>query len=171
MGKIGQAVMGWGIVFLLASHAPGDAAGTARPDSQSAGPDAELRRRVVGTWEDEYQGKRTMTLKENGTGTMRVELEGLRAALFARQLQFEMEWSVEQGRLKKRTLRGTPAVQVQAILRAMGDRVEQRILELSEDRLLLLDEDGKTRYDWQRLKPKQPPDSTARPPACSAARR
>jgi hypothetical protein len=38
------------------------------------------------------------------------------------------------------------------ILKTMGDRVDEPILELSEDRLLLVDQDGKTRYDWRRVK-------------------
>ena len=32
--------------------------------------DEQFRSMVLGTWEDEYQGKRTMMLKEDGTGTM-----------------------------------------------------------------------------------------------------
>ena len=91
----------------------------------------------MGTWRDEYQGKRTMTLRDDGTGVMVVELEGLRA-VFASRLRFDMEWSVRDGRLKKRTVGGEPARRVQAILKAMGDRVDEPILELTEKRLLLL---------------------------------
>lgn len=93
-----------------------------------------------------------MTLRKDGTGTMLVVLSGVKASLFAPRLQFEMEWSVEKGRLRKRTLRGTPAFQVQMILKTMGDRVDEPILELTEDRLLLQDKDGKTKYDWRRVR-------------------
>jgi hypothetical protein len=34
----------------------------------------------------------------------------------------------------------------------MGDRVDEPILELTQDRLLLLDENGKRKYDWQRVR-------------------
>ncbi len=34
------------------------------------------RRKLLGVWQDHYQGKRTMTLNEDGTGTMLVELSG-----------------------------------------------------------------------------------------------
>jgi hypothetical protein len=118
----------------------------------SADRDEHYRQTVVGTWEDDYQGKRTMTLRKDGTGTMVVVLSGAKASLFAARLQFEMEWSVEKGRLRKRTLRGTPAFQVQMILKTMGDRVDEPILELTEDRMLLLDKDGKTKYDWRRVR-------------------
>jgi len=114
--------------------------------------DEEFRQLVVGTWEDEYQGKRTMTLEEDGTGTMVVELSGAKAKWFAERLEFEMVWSVEKGRLKKRTLKGKPAVTVNLILKTMGDRVDEPILELTEERLLLLDKDGKTKYDWRRIR-------------------
>lgn len=114
--------------------------------------DERLRRMVVGTWEDDYQGKRTMTLKQDGTGTMIVELDGVKAALFASRLTFNMKWSVEKGRLKKRTINGTPTARVQMILKMMGDRVDEPILELTDRRLLLLDKDRKTKYDWRRVR-------------------
>ena len=114
--------------------------------------DQQFRRLAVGTWQDEYQGKRTMTLKEDGTGTMVVELDGLKAKLFAKRLEFDMVWSVDKGRLKKRTVKGEPAVTVQLILKTMGDQVDEPLLELTQDRLLLLDKDGKTKYDWRRVR-------------------
>ena len=93
-----------------------------------------------------------MTLTGDGTGTMVVELEGVEAKLFASRLRFDMKWSVENRRLKKRTIGGEPALQVRLILKTMGDRVDEPILDLTEDRLLLLDKDGKTKYDWRRLR-------------------
>ena len=92
-----------------------------------------------------------MTLRPDGTGEMIVELSGLKATLFAARLDFEMEWTVEDGRLKKRTLRGEPAAQVSMILSTMGDRVDEPIVELTEARLVLQDADGQTRYDWRRV--------------------
>jgi hypothetical protein len=124
-----------------------------QPPSASAPADADgrYRRMVVGTWEDEYQGKRKMTLDADGTGTMIVELTGWRAALSAERLTFHMKWSIENGHLKKQTVGGEPEVQVRMILSTMGDRVDEPILELTDERLLLLDADGKTKYDWQRV--------------------
>ncbi len=119
--------------------------------SKPADPDARSRGLVIGTWADDYQGKRTMTLNEDGTGTMVVELTGWRAALSAPRLKFNMKWSLECGHLKKQTISGEPEAQVKMILNTMGDHVDEPILELTEDRLLLLDKDGKTKYDWRRV--------------------
>ncbi len=115
--------------------------------------DADVQFRILaeGTWHDEYKGKRTMHLLADGTGTMIVELSGLTARLFASRLEFDMVWSIDSGRMKKQTLGGRPEGKVKAILTMMGDRVDEPILELSEERLLLLDADGKTKYDWRRV--------------------
>ncbi len=113
--------------------------------------DSRFRKLVLGTWADEYKGKRTMTIRSDGTATMLVELDGLTAMLFASKLRFDMVWSVEEGRLKKRTVGGEPAGKVRLILATMGDRVDEPILELTDKRLLLLDADGKTKYDWRRV--------------------
>jgi hypothetical protein len=114
--------------------------------------DAEYQRLILGTWQDDYQGKRTMTMREDGTGLMVVELSGLKAKLYASRLEFDMEWSIAEGRLKKETVGGRPSGKVKLILKMMGNRVNEPILELTEKRLLLLDADGKTKYDWRRVK-------------------
>ena len=115
--------------------------------------DAELRQGIVGAWEDDYQGHRTMTVRADGTATMVVRLQGWKAFLYASELQFEMLWSIDNGRMKKRTTGGRPAGKVKLILKALGDETEEQILELNADRLLLLDRDGKRQYDWRRVAP------------------
>ena len=114
--------------------------------------DEESRRLVIGTWEDHYSGKRTMTVRTNGTALMVVELSGIKAFLSAPRLEFDMVWSVDNGHLKKRTIGGRPSGKVNVILKMMGDHVDEPILELSQNRLLLLDENGNRKYDWQRVR-------------------
>lgn len=113
--------------------------------------DEQFRRQILGTWEDDYQGRRTMILRQDGTGTMIVDLKGWKAALYAKRLQFEMVWSIQNGRLRKKTVGGEPAGKVKAILRMTGDQVEQRITELTTEGLVLLDADGSKRYHWRRV--------------------
>ena len=122
-----------------------------QPTSAPGDGDPQLRRLALGVWTDNYRGKRTMTIRPNGTATMIVELKGLDAIAGSR-MRFEMRWSIENGRLKKQTVGGEPAGRVRMILKLMGDRVDEPILELTDTRLLLLDGDGKTTYDWQRVK-------------------
>lgn len=152
--KVFTAVLGIlaSMPVLAAEKAQESGVAPVKHSQKSPDEDKRLRQLVIGTWEDDYQGKRTMTLKDDGTGTMIVELEGVKAALFASRLTFNMKWSVEKGRLKKRTISGTPSGRVQMILKMMGDRVDEPILELSAKRLLLLDKDGETKYDWRRVR-------------------
>src|SRR5262249_21245207 len=125
----------------------------AAPTKPTETEEDKTRRRLLGVWQDHYKGKRTMTLKEDGTGTMVCELSGLQATLFASKLRFDMRWSLEGKILKKRTVGGEPRDKVNLILNMMGNVAEDTILELTDDRLLLLDKDGKTKYDWKRIKP------------------
>jgi len=41
---------------------------------------------------------------------------------------------------------------VNLVLNMAGNTGEDTILELTDDRLLLLNKDGKTKYNWQRAK-------------------
>jgi hypothetical protein len=111
------------------------------------------RRPLLGTWQDDYKGKRTMILNADGTGTMWVELSGASAFLFAPKLRFDMKWSLDGQTLKMKTMGGDPADKVNMILNTMGDSAADTILEVTADRLLLLDKDGETKYDWRRAKP------------------
>src|SRR5689334_6026192 len=101
-----------------------------------------------------------MTLNEDGTGTMVVELTRVQASLFASRLQFDMQGSLTGDKLIKTTVGGEPAKKVNLILKMMGDTAEDRILEISDDRLLLLDKNGKTEYDWKRV----PQEKSSRAP-------
>ena len=111
--------------------------------------DARLRKLAIGTWGDEYKGKRTMHLLEDGTATMHVELSGFNAILGSK-MRFDMLWAVKDGRLQKKTIGGEPSGRVNMILKMMGDSVDEPILELTEERMLLLDADGETKYHWRR---------------------
>ena len=120
-------------------------------DATDADSDDKYRAIVVGTWEDDYQGHRTLTVRKDGTATMVVELEGLTATLYAKQMTFDEEWSIVDGRLKLKTVGGEPEGRVNLIINTMGDVSEQEILELTPDRMLLLDADGETKYDWRKV--------------------
>lgn len=148
----GLALAGALVALAAAAWQMGRDRSSAAPQIEPVPTDASdpLRQQVLGTWYDDYQGKRTMCLDRDGRGTMTVELTGWRATLAAPRLRFDMTWTVEPGLLKLQSVGGEPAAITQAILKTMGDHSNQRILELTESRLLLLDPDGKTRYDWRR---------------------
>jgi hypothetical protein len=127
----------------LDSTAGGDEPATSDADERN-------RRAITGKWHDEYHGKRHLTVRADGTGTMVVEPNGIGKKLFAAQLTFEIEWTIADGRVTMKMLNGEPKSKVQLILKIYGQEADYTILELNDERMLLLDADGKTRYDWRR---------------------
>jgi hypothetical protein len=121
-----------------------------------APPDDSVESRLTGEWEDDYQGKRHLTVASDGTGTMVVDLDGIGKKLFAARMSFDMDWSVADGHVTMKTLGGEPKSKVQLVLKLYGNEARYKILELTPERMLLLDPDGKTKYDWRRPGASQP---------------
>lgn len=150
-------------VTLNALGCSGDASTTPATSTPQSGPSAsaatgdgdnpatDYSQLVLGTWEDDYKGKRTLTVHEDGTATMIVEPAGLNA-LFAERLQFEETWSIDGEHLEMKVTGGEPKERVKLICQMMGDSSRQQILVLNSERMKLLDEDGKTEYEWRRAK-------------------
>lgn len=113
--------------------------------------DVLARKLVVGEWQDAYKGKRMLTINQDGTAQMIVEPDGL-GALYAPRLVFQEEWVVENGYLTLNAIGGKPKAQVNFILKTMGTQSTHKILELTENKMLLLDGNGETTYSWQRVK-------------------
>lgn len=112
--------------------------------------DQRLQERIVGTWRDHYQGERKMTIRADGTATMVVIFRGMKARLFTRRLVLKMVWSLQDGHMTRRTTGGTPPEKVEFVNRYAGRQVSEKILKLTDRQLILLDQDGSTRYTWRR---------------------
>ena len=111
----------------------------------------DLEKSMLGTWEDDYKGHRTLTLNSDGTGTMVVELEGLAATLFAKKLTFQEEWSVVDGKITMKATGGEPAGKVGLVLSLHGDSSMQRIVEVTAGQMVLVEEPSGTRFEWRRV--------------------
>lgn len=117
-----------------------------------ADPNREFRRLVIGTWQDFHHGKRTLIVRPDGTATMIVELSGWKARLFTPRLQLEIVWSVQDGKMHRRTVGGTPADKVEFVNRRAGVAVAEPIVELTPNRMVLRDQSGSQDYHWQRVR-------------------
>ena len=111
----------------------------------------DVEKSMLGTWEDDYKGHRILTLNAGGTGTMVVELDGLAATLFAKTLTFREEWSVVDGKVTMKATGGEPAGKVGLVLSLHGDSSTQRIVEVTADRMILVEEPSETRFEWRRV--------------------
>lgn len=132
--------------------APSDKRSTPAPTSESPGEsDKALATRMLGTWEDDYKGHRTLTLLEDGNGTMVVELDGFASTLFAAKLTFTEQWSVKDGHVTMKATGGEPEGKVRLVLNLHGDTSTQEIIEVTEDRMILVEKPSGTRFEWRRV--------------------
>jgi hypothetical protein len=113
--------------------------------------DDRCRRKFVGVWEDDYQGHRELVIRDDGTARMVVEPSGVAGKVFAAKLTFEIEWTIADGRIVMTTVSGEPRKKTNLVINLYGTRAEYKLLHLDDSQLLLLDADGKTRYDWRRV--------------------
>ena len=95
--------------------------------------DAQLQQLAVGTWRDFYHGRRTLTLRSDGTATMVVELSGMKARLFTPRLVLDIAWSIKDGKMRRRTVGGRPADKVAFVYGRAGVAVAEPILALDDD--------------------------------------
>ncbi len=119
------------------------------PTSTSASTESSIRERLIGTWHDNYQAKRTLTIRPDGTATMICELQGMHR-LFATQLLFEQEWSLDGDQLTLRTLRGEPQKKIDFVVKLKGDVARQRVLEATDTLLRVYDSGEEAEFRWQR---------------------
>jgi hypothetical protein len=136
---------------LVSQHPVGDLE-PLQLDPAASDPDAAFAKQMLGTWEDDYEGHRILTLRPDGTGTMIVELKGFAATIFATKLTFEEKWSIENGRVTMKATGGEPAVKVRLVLSIHGDSSTQRIVEVTDDRMILVEEPSGTRFEWRRVR-------------------
>lgn len=112
-----------------------------------------LRTQLVGAWEDDHMGRRVMTLRPDGSGTMLVELRGPAKLLVAPKLLFNLNWSVKSRTLSLTMTGGEPAKKVEMITRRYGDRATQHIEEIDGQWLLVHDLDDGDEFEFRRLEP------------------
>lgn len=116
-------------------------------------PDPETARRnrlIVGNWQQDYFGKRTLSVKADGTATMTILPSSLWQVAFGPKIDLTMFWSVKDGHLDYGINGGAPADKVKMAAKTWGDHWVEKIIELDEQKLDLLSVDGSTHSIWER---------------------
>lgn len=107
---------------------------------------------IVGTWEtNRSTGHRDLVIREDGTATMVVNIESMMRFVFGSKVELDIEWSVKDGVLHFRMVGGKPKSSVDLLTSGYGDSIAYRILELSDDRLLVKDGGDDPDHDWTRV--------------------
>lgn len=123
---------------------------TREVNQQEATQEAQALSFLKGEWVGYYQGNRRLLVREDGTGTMVAEPEGLAATLLAPKLIFEIRWQKSGDRFDFETIGGEPKDKVDLVSKLYGAKRSHRIVKCEADLLVLLDEDGVTQYEWRR---------------------
>ena len=112
-----------------------------------------VQQRMLGVWEDDYQGHRILKLKDDGTGSMVVELSGAAASLFADSLSFNQEWVFDEDQqlITMTAIDGEPATKVNLVLRIYGREATYKVEEVTDKLLILIDQADQKRYEWRRF--------------------
>lgn len=120
-------------------------------DAPPTGDEAH-RKKIIGKWLQHKEEKRTITVNEDGTATIIAEIDDYRQYIVGKTLQFDVEWTLEDGKLTFVTTGGKPADSIKYITSLYGKTRVYRIIEFIEDRLTLAkDESGEDEPEWTRL--------------------
>jgi len=109
------------------------------------------KKQVLGIWEQFNQGRRVLTVREDGTATMKVKLEGAWSYVVGENLEFEINWNIEGSRLLFHTTGGKPEGSLKLITSMYGTERNHQIEKLTDDEMILVDEKDKSRDHWKRI--------------------
>lgn len=123
---------------------------TGTPVSDADAADARLRKLVLGSWQQSYYGTRLLTVLPDGKAKMVIRPDGVWTFAFGQQINLDMFWKIENGRIDYGYSGGTPKDKVELASKTWGDRWDEKILDLTDTRLVLLCSDGQTRSEWNR---------------------
>lgn len=126
-----------GLAVLCVSDAVNGASRTA---TQRA--DAALSERLVGTWTTRAWGEQVLTNNPDGTASLDVELNRLAAIRYGREMELELEWTVQEGVLRHRLVSGSPQRYVDRLIHDFGASSDYRIVEVSDSEMVLEEVDN-----------------------------
>ena len=128
----------------------------------AASDDDRFRKLILGSWQQSYYGTRVLTVLPDGKAKMVIRPDSVWAFAFGQQIDLDMFWTIENGRIDYGYNGGTPKEKVELAAKTWGDRWDEQILELTDSRLVLLCEDGKTRSEWDRASTDKTPPAVSK---------
>ncbi len=118
---------------------------------EEAQPETDSReQQILGVWQQEKFGRRTLTILPDGKARMLIEPAGAWSLAFGKQIEAEMFWKLEDDRIIYGMTSGTPANKYEIAVKAWGDHWNEQLTELSAERLVVTADDGAVSI-WQRV--------------------
>jgi len=107
--------------------------------------------RLVGCWRDGFCGRRTLTLKADGSATMFLELDFAGRLLYGKTLEFDMRWSLNESVLSFEIVTGRPVDATRSAIKLWGEVFEYRLELVDGERLHARTSDDATLYKLNRI--------------------
>jgi hypothetical protein len=121
------------------------------PDSSLATPPPPVDfARLLGQWTDEFYGERTLTFRDDGTGTMHLKLDPVSRLLYGDEVSFEFAWTLTGDDLHFIMTGGEPAQTAESLSRLFGKTSDKRIELLDEQVMHLRSLDSGKLYVHRR---------------------
>lgn len=138
--------------IVVAALSSGDAVvGASRAATAHA--DAALAARLVGTWQTRSFGSQTLTNFDDGTASLDVELNRLAAIRYGRQMELQLEWTIENGVLSHRVVGGSPQRYVDRLTNDFGDSTDYVVVGITESELVLTEvDDPDSEHRWEAVR-------------------
>ena len=106
---------------------------------------------LVGSWQDSFFGKRTLVLNADGSAKMILELDFAGQLLYGRRLEFDMQWSLEEGKVTIDILSGRPEKSAKSAIDTWGSRYEYLLDCVKDHQIEMRDADGSMNHVLRRI--------------------
>lgn len=104
---------------------------------------------LVGTWFQERFGRRTLTIRSDGTALMIIEPSDVFAFAFGKRVEVQLTWEFDGDRAKYRVVDGSPKDKLELAKKSWGDAWDEQVVDITEMSFVLVGADG-VRYEWRR---------------------
>jgi len=106
---------------------------------------------LIGQWKDSFFGTRTLTLNDDGSAQMVLDLDFAGRLLYGSRLEFEMKWSLEGAVIGIDVVSGKPENSAKSAMKTWGERYVYLLDAVSDDRIEMRDWDGAASYTLKRV--------------------
>ncbi len=113
----------------------------------------QVKQLVTGFWRSKYYGIRHLVIREDGTATIYYQPNMLAQFVMGGQLTIHYDWEYDREKTQVvfKATEGYPQKSYEYVLNKWGANQRQTVLEATDQNLLLLDGDEKTKHDWRRI--------------------
>lgn len=112
--------------------------------------EADEKPTIIGSWRDDFYGKRIFHFRDDGTAAMTIELDAIGQALYGPKLTFFIDWKIKDDVLILKMTGGDPP-STATVAKIFGESSEQRIESLETNEMKLRSLDSNKLYVHRRV--------------------